>query len=181
MTQKSILHSNPKVATQTSDRKKRKVTDTSAVNLQQTSLINRTLTIITMRIDTQIPDRIANCGGKSHAGTMPTTKGVITNAVRSSPHIIQTPGIISRMGRVGTTPRDGDFVIRPPQGNSPILIGGTPVSPTCGIMASQEIFNKHGSTGSAEIRDTQTFDISIDGNLAENGYFTPNFIKVTGL
>ena len=37
---------------------------------------------------------------------------------------------------------------------------------------------KNGSTGSVEIGDTQKFDTSIDGNLAENGDSAPIFSKV---
>ena len=53
------------------------------------------------------------------------------------------------------------------------MIGGTTLSPTCGIMGSQEIVSIHGSTGSAEIGDTQKFDTSIDRNLADNEDYIP--------
>ena len=66
-----------KVATHTCDRKKRKVTDTSNGILQQKLLINRNFLIITTSIDPQIPDRVATCGGTTHAFTRTTTKGVI--------------------------------------------------------------------------------------------------------
>ena len=82
--------SNPKVATHTSD-EKNKVTDTTNENLQQKLLINRTLPIITMTIDTRITDRVANCGGTPHAHTTTTTKPVITDVARSRAHIIWTP------------------------------------------------------------------------------------------
>ena len=51
--------SDPKVATHTSDVKKRKVTDTSNRNTQQKILINQTLPIITRSIDPRIDDRVA--------------------------------------------------------------------------------------------------------------------------
>ena len=70
------------------------------------------------------------------------------------------------MGRDSTTPRDGNIAVRSPLAlNGPVLIGGTTVSPTCGIMGSQEILSKYGST---------------DGNLAKNGDSTPIFSKIFG-
>ena len=60
------------------------------------------------------------------------------------------------------------------------MIGGTTVSPTSGIMGSQDIVSIHGSTGSTEVRDTHKFDASVDGNLAENGDYTPIFRKLIG-
>ena len=63
-------------------------------------------------------------------------------------------------------------------GKGKVLIGVTTVSPNYGIMEIQEILSIHGSTGSMEIRDTQNFDTSINGNLAENGDSTPIFRKV---
>ena len=71
-----------------------------------------------------------------------------------------------------------DIAVRPPPLNSPVMIGGTTLSPTCGIMGSQEILSIHGSTGSTEIGDTQNFNTSIDGNFAENRDSIPVFSKV---
>ena len=71
-------------------------------------------------------------------------------------------------------PRDGN-VSR--LGKGPVLIEAI-ISPT--RMGSQEIINPHRSTGYVEVRDTQIFNTSIDGNLAENGYSTPFFNKLIG-
>ena len=60
------------------------------------------------------------------------------------------------------------------------MIGDTTVYPACGIMGSLEILNKHGSTGSVEIGDTQKFDTSIDEHLAKDGDPTSIFSKVIG-
>ena len=64
--------------------------------------------------------------------------------------------------------------------NSSVMIGDTTVYPACGIMGSLEILNKHGSTGSVEIGDTQKFDTSIDENLDKDGDPTSIFSKVIG-
>ena len=53
---------NPKIATQTSDRKKGKVTDTRNGDLQQKLLSNQTLPIIATRIDPRIDNRVATSG-----------------------------------------------------------------------------------------------------------------------
>ena len=72
------------------------------------------------------------------------------------------------------------IVVRSPRENWPVLIGGTTVSSTCGIMGSQEIISKHGSTGSVETGDTQNFDTYIDESLDKNGNSTPIFSKAIG-
>ena len=80
--------SDPKVYTHTSDRNKIKVTGTSNGNLQQKLLSNRTLPIITTKIDPPILDRVETCGGTPHALATPTTKGVITDKTHSSARIL---------------------------------------------------------------------------------------------
>ena len=71
------------------------------------------------------------------------------------------------MGRDGPTTKDRRVS---GLGKGTVLIGGT-VSPT--ITGSQDIVNPHGSNGSVEVRDTQIFNTSIDGNLSKNEYSTP--------
>ena len=144
------ISSNPKIATHTSDGKKRKVTKSSNVNLHQTLLINRTLPITTTAIDPRIPHRVTTCGETPHAHMMPTIKEVITDAACSSARILYTPGNISRTGRDGTTIRDRKVPVRSPQENGPFLIGGTTVSRFLVNM---------------EIRDTKKFNTSIDRNF----------------
>ena len=115
--------SNPKVATHTSDKKKRKVVNTTNGNLRQKVLSNRTLPIITTIIDHMITDRVDTCGGTTNAHTMPTTNPVITNAARSSARVLRNPrGHISRTEMDGTTPRYGNVS---ETGKGPVLIGGT--------------------------------------------------------
>ena len=98
--------SDPKVATHTSDRKKRKVTetDTNNRNYPQKILINRTLLMITTPIDLWIMDGVGTCRGTTHARQMPTSKVVITDTACISAHIFWTPGDISRTFRDITTP-----------------------------------------------------------------------------
>ena len=78
--------SDTKVATHNSDIWKTYFTDTdtSNRNLQQKSLINQTLLIITMTINPHILDRVVTCGGITHAHTTPITKEVLMDAARSS-------------------------------------------------------------------------------------------------
>ena len=89
-------------------------------------LSNRTLLIITTTIDPRIPDRVATCGGTPHALAMPTTKGVIADAARSSARVLRTPGHVSRTDRDGTTPRDCDVSVRYPRDNGAVMIGVLP-------------------------------------------------------
>ena len=170
----------PKVGTHINDGNKRKVADTSNGNLQQKLLSNRTLPIITTTIDPWIPDGFTTCGGTPHAHPTPTTKVFITYMVRSSARVLRTPGHLSRTVREGTTPRNCKTYIISPRMNSPILIVGNTASPTCDIMGSQKIISIHGSTGSVEVRDTQKFNTSIDGNLAKDGDSTSIFSNLIG-
>ena len=165
MMQKAILQSNPKVATHTCDGKKRKITDTSNVNLQQKLLSNQTLPIITTTIDHPIPDRVANFGGTPHALTTSTTNGVITDTLRNRARILWTPGRISRTGRDGTTLCDRDVVLRSPWDNRPVLIGGIIVPPTMGDTGIQDIIKKRKSTSPRVTSNAQNFDASVDGNM----------------
>ena len=58
--------SYPKIASHTSDGKKRKVMNTSNGDLQQKLLSNRTLPIITTTMDPWIGDRAVTCGASPH-------------------------------------------------------------------------------------------------------------------
>ena len=70
---------NQKIATHTSDGKKRKVTDTSNGDLQQKILSNRNLLIITTTMDPRIDDGVTTCGAYPHKISTPLTLDVITD------------------------------------------------------------------------------------------------------
>ena len=63
-----------KTATHTSDRKKRKVMDTSNGYLQQKLLSNRNLQIVTTTMDPRIGNMIVTCGGTPYTIATPTAK-----------------------------------------------------------------------------------------------------------
>ena len=79
---KGDIASNPRIANHTSDRKIRKVTDTSSKYLQQKLLSNWDLPIITTTIDPRIDDRVATCGASPHKLATPQMTEVITDAMR---------------------------------------------------------------------------------------------------
>ena len=116
--------SDLKVATQTSDGKKIKVTDTSNRDSQQKILSNRTLPIITTTIDLQIDDMFVTCGGTPHALTTPMMKGVIMGTAHSSAQVIRTLGHASRTNRDGTTPQNCNLAVSPPWDNGQVFIEG---------------------------------------------------------
>ena len=75
---------NLKIATQTSDGKKGKVTDTRNGDLQQKLLSNRILPIITMSIEPQIDNMVATSGESTIKLTTLSTTEVIMDAACSS-------------------------------------------------------------------------------------------------
>ena len=86
--EKVDLASYPKVANHTSDRNKRKVTDTSNGDLQQKLLSNRNLPITTMTIDPQIDNMVANYGASLHKLATPQTMEVTLDATHRSAWIL---------------------------------------------------------------------------------------------
>ena len=79
---------DPKVENHNSGRNKRKVTDITNRNPPQKLLRNRTLPIISTKIDPQIPYRVATCGGTPHVSVASTLKVVVTDAACSSARIL---------------------------------------------------------------------------------------------
>ena len=65
--------SDPKIATHTSDGKKRKVMDTSNRDLQRKLFSNRTLLIITTTMDPGMGDRAVTCRASPHNFVSPQT------------------------------------------------------------------------------------------------------------
>ena len=173
--------SDPLLDTHTSDGKKIKVTDTDTINgnSPQKLLINRTLPIIVPLIYPRIPGGVADVRGTMHTRQMLTSKVIVTDTTCSCARIFQTHGDVSRMGRDGTTPRDGKTSIRSPRLNYPVLnVAGTTISPT--RMEIQEIGSSKGTTSSVEFSNAQIFHTSIHRNLTKNGDLTPTFSKIIG-
>ena len=154
--------------------------DTSNRYLQQKLLSNQTLQIITTTIDPRILDMVATYGETPRALTAPMMKGIITDAVRISVRVLQTPGHVSSTGKDGTTPRDYKLAVRYSQDNLPVLIGVIVFPPTMGHSGIQDIINKRKSTSPSVSRNTQKFYTSIDGNLADDGDYVAIFRKVLG-
>ena len=88
MTPKAILQSGTRVSTHTTEKKKRKITDTSKRDVQQKLLSNQKLPDITTIIGPRIGDRVATYGASPHKPvTNQTTEG-ITDVTRSSRQIL---------------------------------------------------------------------------------------------
>ena len=134
--------SNPKTVTHTSGGNKRKVENTSNETLQQKLLSNRTLPVVTTTMDPRIDNRIATCGGTSHALTTPVTKEVIAGATHGSARVNRTPRHVSWMCRDCSTPGDTCMSLRSTRANCTVLIGSPYVSPVCGIIESLQVGNK---------------------------------------
>ena len=72
------------------------------------------------------------------------------------------------------------MAIKSPQANYPLMIGGIGVSLTREHSGSLVVLNKRQSTVSEKIGNTQKFDISVDGKLANDEDSTSIFSKVIG-
>ena len=66
-----------------------------------------------------------------------------------------------------------NVAVRYPRDNMPVLIRDIVFPPTMGHIRSSEDLNKHQSTSPSISRNTQTFDASVDGNLANDGMLRP--------
>ena len=172
---------DPLIDSHTSDGKKRKVNDTNTTNRNypQKLLINRTLPIIIPLIDLHIADGVAAGIGTTHAHQTSSSKMIVTDAAHSGARVFRTPRGVSRTGRDGTTPWDGNTSKRSLMFNYLVLIGGgTTVSPN--RTGSQEIISPKGPTGPVEVRNAQIFHTSIHGDLTKNGDPKPTLSKVIG-
>ena len=98
--------SYPLVSTHTSDKKKRKVTDTDTTNesSQQKLLINWTLPMIIPTIDPRIADGVVDGRGTRHVCQTPASKLIVLDAARSGENVFRTPMDVSRTDRDRTTP-----------------------------------------------------------------------------
>ena len=141
---------------------------------------NQTLPIINTTIEPHIDNRVVNYGASTIKIATPHTAEVVTDAARSNTRILRTPGHISRTVRDGTTPGDCDDALRSPRGNSPVLIVSIAVPPTRGRSGISDILNKWQYISPSISRNTQKFDTSVDGNLADDGDSTYIFGKVLG-
>ena len=179
---KNDTERDPLVATHTSDRKKRKVTDNDTTNRKspQKSLINRTLPMAIPLIDPRIPDGVAAGRWTTHAHQTPASKVTATDMARSGTRVFRTPGDLNQTDKDWKTPRYGNTSIRSPRFNSPVLIGGgTNISPTrTGI---QDIISSKGPTGPVEVRNAQILHTSVNGYLTKNRDPTPTLSKLIGL
>ena len=145
------------VATHTSDRKKRKVTDadTTNINSPQKILIKRTLPMIIPPIDPWVEDGVEAGRGTTYARQTLYLEVIIPDAAHSGAHVFRTPADTSQTNRDEKNPRDGNTSISYLRLNSPVLIGGgTTVPPT--RTESQNIGSPKGPTGSVEVRNAQT-------------------------
>ena len=155
------------VATNISDGKKRKVTDTDTINRnhQQKLLINRLIPETTPFIilpSPRLAEEVAASSGTLHAHQTIISEDIVTDVARSGVRIFKDPTVVNWKDTDRTIPRDGNTVRMLPILTTPVWIGSeASVSPTDTI--SQEIGSPSGSIGPQEVRDAQPLDTSING------------------
>ena len=104
---------------------------------------------------------------------------IVTDAARSGAHIFQDPADVNRKDTDMNIPWDGKNSRRSPRLTSLVLIGGgTTVSPNRTDI--QETSSTKGPTVPVEVRNSQIFNTSINGDSAKNGDTTPTFSKAIG-
>ena len=163
----SDTNSHTKVATRTSDRKKRKFTDTDTNNRNspQKSLINCIVPeiipfIIPLIYQTTVKG-FAVSGDTLHVYRTIHLKEIVTDAAHSAAHVFRNPVYVSWHFMDGTTPRYGNTSVRSTRLTSPVRIGGsTTVYPT--RTGSQDIISPRCSIGPQEVRDAQPLDTSFN-------------------
>ena len=101
------------------------------------------------------------------------------DAARSSARVNQTPRRVIRTGRDGSTPGNTCIDVSSPRDNSPVMIGGTTVSPSCRLIGSLQVGNKWQSATPDKIRNTQKFDTFVDRKLPDDQDYASIFSKVT--
>ena len=130
-------NSDLKVDTQTSDEKKRKVTDTETTNGNSPCklLINRIIPETTpfkiLPIDQPIAYDAVGSGEILHARCKIISKDIVTGAARSAEFVFWTPADKRRQGTDGTTLGDRNTAVGYARLNSPVRI--------CGITTSSPI------------------------------------------
>ena len=177
----SDSNSDPKVATHTSDGKKRKVTDTETTNRNSPhkSLTDQLIPVVIPLIGQTNTDGVAASGNTLYVVRTIISKEIVTDAARSTAHVFRNPADVSWHDTDKTTPRDGNTFIRSTSLNYPVPIGGsTTVSPT--RTGSQEIISPRGSIGPKEFRNSQPFETSINGIYTKHRDPAPIWSKVIG-
>ena len=177
---KNNAESDPKsdqvVATHTSDRKKRKVTDadTTNGNYPHKLLINRTIPVIIPLIYPPIADGVVASIVTLHARQTISLKEIFTDVARSGARVFQDPAVVNRKDTERKIRRFGSTCRSPTIFSSLLWIGGgSSFSPT--RIGSQKISIPSASIVPVEVRNAQPLHTSIHINSAKLRDPTPNF------
>ena len=120
-------NNDPKVATHTSDGKKRKVTDTGTTNgnyphkLLINRLIPEIIPVVIPPIDQTTVDGVAVSGGNLHARRTIVLEDIVTDAVRSAACVFKYPTVVDWKDTDGMIPWDRITVGTPPHIEYPSL------------------------------------------------------------
>ena len=167
----SDLKSDSLVATYTSDRNERKITDTDTTNgnCPHKLILNRFIPKITpgafRPIHQTITDDVVGTGETLKVRQTVLSKEIATDATCSDARIFQTPREVRRMIRDITTTKYGNTVVETFRLTPPVQIcHSTTDSPI--RNRNQEIINPIGPVGPQWIRNAKKLKTSIDGFFA---------------
>ena len=113
----SNRNSNPKVATHTSEIKKREVTDTDNTNryyprkLLISRIIPEIIPVAILPIYQTIVEDAAVSGDTLHARCTIISKEIVTDTARRAARVFRNPSDVSRHGTDGTTPQESNTAI----------------------------------------------------------------------
>ena len=173
------------VATHTSDRKKRKVTDTNTTNenyprkLLTNWLIPEIIPVAILPIDQTIAEDAAGNIETLHALHKIISKEIVTDVACSAARFLRTPVDVSWIGTDRTTPWDKNTAIDSTRLASPVWIGGS----TTGYPSRngrQYIISPRVPIGTQCSRDAQTLDTYINGIYSKDRNPAPTWSKAIG-
>ena len=107
------------------------------------------------------------------------SKDIVTDAAFSAARVFRTPADVSRHGKDGKNPWDGNTAIGYTRLDPPVWIGGSTTGYPI-MTGSQDIIIPRGSIGTQWSRDAQPLDTSVNGIDSKHRDPAPTWSKVIG-
>ena len=173
------------VATHTSDRNERKVTDNDTTKgtpphkLLTNRIVPEIIPSVIPPVNQMTADEVVETGRTLHAMRTVISKEITTGAARSAARIFKDPPVVNWKDTGGMNPRDRNTVGVPPRATTPVRIGTGPlISPT--RMGSQDNGSPRRYVVTQKVRNAEPLDASINGISYKHSDPAPTWSKVIG-